>query len=106
MPYNVLSSLRLEAPEDLRDTVWTAANLTIRNGGELVGLIPTRYPGTAERGDDFMKLSRSTSWEDLGGGAYAGLGQRLITTDQAEVSIMDARHFQFAEDAAEDAVDG
>jgi len=106
MPYNVLASLRLEAPVDLRDTVWTAANLTIRNGGELVGLIPTRYPGTAERGDDSMKLSRSTAWEDLGGDAFAGLGQRLITTDQAEVSIMDARNFQFAEDAAEDAVDG
>lgn len=106
MPFNVLASLRLEAPEDLRDTVWTAANLTLHNGGELVGLIPTRYAGTADRGDDAMKLSRSTAWEDLGGEVFAGLGQRLFATDQSEVSIMDARNFQFAPDETAGAADG
>lgn len=106
MPFNVLSSLRLEAPVDLRDSVWTPANLTIHNGGELVGLIPTRYPGTTERGDDAMKLSRTTAWEELGGEAFGGLGQRLFATDQAETSIMDARNFQFAPDASEVAVNG
>ncbi|OSQ51924.1 type VI secretion system accessory protein TagJ [Marivita geojedonensis] len=96
MPFNVLSSLRIEPPADLRDTVWTGANLTLKNGGELVGLIPTRYPGTAERGSDAMKLSRVTEWEDLGSDTYAGLGQRLLTTDKTEVSLMDTRNFQFA----------
>ncbi|MCR9108569.1 type VI secretion system accessory protein TagJ [Marivita sp. XM-24bin2] len=96
MPFNVLSSLRIEAPEDLRDTVWTAANLTLKNGGELVGLIPTRYAGTAERGSDAMKLSRVTEWEDLGSDTFAGLGQRLLATDTTEVSLMDTRNFQFA----------
>lgn len=96
MPFNVLSSLRLEPPQDLRDTVWTPANLTLLNGGELVGLIPTRYAGTAERGSDLMKLSRVTEWEDLGNETFAGLGQRLFATDTADTPIMDARNFQFA----------
>ena len=96
MPFNVLSSLRIDPPQDLRDTVWTAASLTLKNGGELVGLIPTRYAGTAERGNDAMKLSRVTEWEDLGSDTFAGLGQRLLATDQAEVSLMDTRNFQFA----------
>lgn len=96
MPFNVLSSLRIEPPQDLRDTVWTAANLTLQNGGELVALIPTRYAGTAERGSDAMKLSRTTEWEDLGNDMFAGLGQRLLTTDQSDVSLMDTRNFQFA----------
>lgn len=96
MPFNVLSSLRLDPPQDLRDTVWTAANLTLKNGGELVGLIPTRYAGTAERGNDSMKLSRVTEWEDLGSDTFAGLGQRLLATDTSEVSLMDTRNFQFA----------
>jgi type VI secretion system protein ImpE len=96
MPFNVLASLRLEAPADLRDTVWTAANLTLQNGGELVGLIPTRYAGTAEHGDDAMKLSRITQWTDLGGDTFCGLGQRLLTTDQGDVPLMDARNLQFA----------
>ena len=110
MPFNVLASLRIEPPQDLRDTVWTAANLTLLNGGELVGLIPTRYAGTVERGSDAMKLSRVTEWEDLGNGTFAGLGQRLLTTDQTEVSLMDTRNFQFApvnvDAAGEVGVDG
>ncbi|NNE52589.1 MAG: virulence protein SciE type [Sulfitobacter sp.] len=96
MPFNALASLRIDAPADLRDTVWTAVNLTLHNGGELVGLIPTRYAGTAARGDDAMRLSRSTQWEDLGEGLFAGLGQRLLTTDQADIALMDARKLQFA----------
>lgn len=96
MPFNVLSSLRIDPPQDLRDTVWTAASLTLKNGGELVGLIPTRYAGTAERGSDAMKLSRVTEWEDLGSDTFAGIGQRLLATDLSEVSLMDTRNFQFA----------
>lgn len=96
MPFNVLASLRIDPPQDLRDTVWTAANLTLQNGGELVALIPTRYAGTAERGSDSMKLSRSTEWEDVGNQTFAGLGQRLFVTDTTEVSLMDTRNFQFA----------
>ena len=43
-----------------------------------------------------MKLSRTTEWEDLGNDMFAGLGQRLLTTDQSDVSLMDTRNFQFA----------
>ncbi len=96
MPFNVLSSLRIEAPEDLRDTVWTAVNLTLNNGGELVGLVPTRYAGTVATGEDAMLLSRTTQWNDLGEGLFAGLGQRLLVTDAAEIPLMDARNIQFA----------
>lgn len=96
MPFNVLSSLRIEAPEDLRDTVWTAVNLTLKNGGELVGLVPTRYAGTVATGEDAMLLSRTTQWDDLGEGLFAGLGQRLLVTDAAEIPLMDARNIQFA----------
>jgi len=110
MPFNVLSSLRIDPPQDLRDTVWTAAHLTLQNGGEMVALIPTRYAGTADRGTDAMKLSRVTEWEDLGNDTFAGLGQRLLTTDQAELSLMDTRNFQFApvtaDAAGEVGVDG
>lgn len=106
MPFNVLSSLRIEAPEDLRDTVWTAANLTLNNGGELVGLIPTRYAGTVATGEDAMLLSRTTQWDDLGEGLFAGLGQRLLVTDAAEIPLMDARNIQFAAPSGSAAPDG
>jgi type VI secretion system protein ImpE len=106
MPFNVLSSLRFDPPVDLRDTVWTAANLTLRNGGELVGLIPTRYAGTAERGTDAMRLSRTTRWDDLGDGLFAGLGQRLFATDGGDHALMDLRNLQVMAAADGDEGDG
>jgi type VI secretion system protein ImpE len=35
--------IEIDAPADLRDTVWTAATFTWANGAQAVGLIPTRY---------------------------------------------------------------
>ncbi len=91
LPFNKISSLEIEEPSDLRDAVWTAATLTLPNGGEIVALIPTRYAGTTTDGDDAAKLARATQWSDAGADTYVGLGQRLLTTDQADYALMDLR---------------
>ncbi len=91
MPFDAISSVAFEDPADLRDLVWTPATLTLANGGEVVGLIPTRYAGTAERGDAAEKLARSTTWTDAGAETFVGLGQRLFTTDQGDTALMDVR---------------
>src|SRR5580765_8165726 len=46
VPFARVSSVTLEAPEDLRDLVWMPAHLQFENGGESLSLIPTRYPGS------------------------------------------------------------
>ncbi len=94
MPFNVLSSVRCDPPADLRDAVWTAAQLTLQNGGEFVGLIPTRYPATLAQGDDQAKLARSTSWMDAGAETFVGIGQRLLATDFGDTAVMDLRNLQ------------
>ena len=91
MPFSAISSLKVDAPEDLRDSVWTAANMTLQNGGEFVALIPTRYVGTPETDDAAAKLSRATTWTDVGHDTYVGFGQRLLTTDQSDIALMDLR---------------
>ena len=101
MPFNAIAELRVEAPEDLRDTVWTAAQLKLQNGGEFVALVPTRYVGTPAAGDDAAMMARATTWTDLGEDTFVGNGQRLLTTDQSEIAIMDLRHLVM--DAAEGA---
>jgi type VI secretion system protein ImpE len=105
MPFDAMASLRLDPPEDLRDAVWTAASLTLRNGGELVALVPTRYAGTVASGDSTAMLSRRTTWRDAGDETFVGIGQRVLTTDQGDTALMDARHLQFA-GAAETDGDG
>ena len=94
LPFHAIGSLRVEPPEDLRDAVWTAAHLTLQNGGEHVVLIPTRYAGTASEGNNAQLMSRATDWVDAGDGAFTGIGQRLIATNDGDFALMDMRNLQ------------
>ncbi len=114
IPFSAISRLEVEAPADLRDAVWTPATMTTANGGEIVALIPTRYAGTVENGDDAAKLARKTEWVDLGHDTFVGVGQRLLTTDLGDHAIMDIRKIRLhttpggddADDGADDGADG
>ncbi len=91
VPFANLSEIVIEAPEDLRDVVWMPVHFMFSNGGESVGLIPTRYPGSEASDDSLLALSRKTIWNEVASGAYHGLGQRVIATDAGDVPLMDVR---------------
>lgn len=91
IPFNRLAQIDLEPPKDLRDAVWMPAELLFANGGQVVALIPTRYPGTALAGGDALALARATDWREVSPGVFHGLGQRLWTTEAAEHALMDVR---------------
>ena len=91
MPFTSIATLRCDPPQDLRDAVWTAANLTLRNGGEFVALIPTRYVGTTVSAGPAARLARATEWMDVGTDTFVGMGQRLFATDAGDVALMDLR---------------
>ena len=105
MPFNAISRIRSEPPRDLRDAVWTPVNIVLRNGGDIVAMLPTRYAGTAEHGTDAEKLSRATNWIDAGGETFVGRGQRLLATDAGEVALMDLRELVIHHADAEPAAD-
>lgn len=102
VPYGRLVEIRLEKPVDLRDLVWSPAIVRLHNGGEVYGLIPTRYPGSETSDDGAIRLARKTEWRDLGADCFAGLGQRVLATDAEECPLLDARTIRFGppEDAA------
>jgi len=91
VPFDRLAQVEITAPEDLRDAVWMPANFQFSNGGEVVGLIPTRYPDTELAAGDALALARRTEWREAPGGAFVGLGQRLFTTDAGDHALMDTR---------------
>ena len=91
LPWQNLQKVNIEQPEDLRDFVWMPANFRFTNGGETVGLIPTRYPGSESSDDEAVCLARKTIWEDRGGDLFLGLGQRMFATDTQEHPLMDVR---------------
>ncbi|MEO7152753.1 MAG: type VI secretion system accessory protein TagJ [Burkholderiaceae bacterium] len=95
IPFSRLSRIRFEPPEDLRDCVWTAAQLMFENGGETVALVPTRYPGSEASVDGLICLSRKTEWRDAGAERWFGLGQRVFASDLGEHDLMQARLVQF-----------
>ncbi|HZN25613.1 MAG TPA: type VI secretion system accessory protein TagJ, partial [Burkholderiales bacterium] len=94
VPFHRVRSIRIEDPADLRDTVWMPAEFRWANGGQVVGLIPTRYEGTAAAADDALRLARRTEWIEQGEGAYVGLGQRMFATDVGEYALMDVRSIE------------
>ncbi|MET0335230.1 MAG: type VI secretion system accessory protein TagJ [Rhizobacter sp.] len=100
VPFEALSAVTVDEPEDLRDMVWAPAHLTFANGGESVALIPTCYPGTREQADGKLKLARGTEWLPSGNEQYAGLGQRIISTSSAELGLLEVREIKLAAPAA------
>jgi len=99
VPFSRLSRLDIEAPTDLRDVVWMPAHFAFTNGGEAVGVIPTRYPGSETSADPLIRLARKTIWLETGPDTYVGEGQRLFATDAAEFAVMDVRSILFTGDA-------
>jgi type VI secretion system protein ImpE len=97
VPMHRLAHLELDAPADLRDFVWTPATVTLANGGTNVALIPTRYPGSEAQDNNAIRLARATEWTELAPGSYAGLGQRMFATNEADISLLDLRDLRFAE---------
>ena len=91
IPVSSLRRVVVEPPADLRDLVWAPAHLELPNGGQMVALLPARYPGSASEADAALRLARRTDWLELAEGQFRGLGQKLVTTDAAEVGLLEVR---------------
>jgi type VI secretion system protein ImpE len=91
VPFSNIHKITFDEPEDLRDLVWMPAYFTWLNGGESVGLIPTRYSESELSENNQILMAGLTEWVELSEGNYQGLGQRLFTTDQKDYPIMDTR---------------
>lgn len=91
IPFQRIQVIALEQPADLRDFVWMPAQFTWANGGETVGLIPARYPGSHASADPLVQLGRKTEWLESEAETCVGVGQRILATDQDEYPLLDIR---------------
>jgi type VI secretion system protein ImpE len=107
IPFESIARMKFEPVRDLRDLVWTPVELMLQNGGEMVALIPTRYPGTEAVADGQLRMARKTEWLEqpgggastghepaLRGGSCVGCGQRLLATDQGEHALLEVRSIE------------
>ncbi|MCJ7814438.1 MAG: virulence protein SciE type [Xanthomonadales bacterium] len=95
IPMNRIAAIEIEPPEDLRDLVWIPGQFSWANGGQSIGLIPVRYPGSERSADSATVLARRTEWEEQSDDTYTGLGQRLFATDKSEYPLLDVREIRF-----------
>ena len=95
VPMARVARVSIEPPTDARDLVWLPATFRWTNGGEAMGLIPTRYTGSTATSEAQLLLARRTDWAALGPDHYAGLGQRVLTTDADEFGVLDVREIVF-----------
>jgi type VI secretion system protein ImpE len=100
VPFERIQRVVVEPPSDARDLVWVPAQFMWSNGGEAMGLLPVRYPGSELSTDAAIRLSRKTEWRELGGeintnpnnnNLWAGLGQRVLTSDAEEFGLLQVR---------------
>lgn len=105
LPFDHIQLLELEPPTDLRDLVWLPGRLTLRNGGQHVVLVPSRYPRSYGQADERLALASLTTWEAIGEDAYAGLGQRSWVSDVDDHAFLSVRRMERAE-AADAGTDG
>jgi type VI secretion system protein ImpE len=106
VPFDHIRTINIEEPADLRDRVWMPAYFTWSNGGETVGLIPTRYPGSNLSDDPQIRLAAKTEWREMPAETYLGEGQRLLATDGGEFPLMDIRAIELETEETDQAADG
>jgi len=99
VPVHRVATLTIEPPEDLRDMVWIPGIFSWANGGQAVGLIPVRYPGSQNSDNDALALARLTEWQELPAQTFCGLGQRMLATDENDYALLDVREIKFDAEA-------
>jgi type VI secretion system protein ImpE len=89
-----LAEIKIDAPVDLRDTVWAVCTLRLKNEGEQAALIPARYPIRPSLADALL-LARMTEWTNAGSDTWCGHGQRMLTSDSGDHALLDVRSITF-----------
>lgn len=96
IPFTGIARVVVEPPADARDMVFLPATFTWTNGGEAVGFLPSRYPGSHASDDDAVRMSRQTVWQQLDESTWVGRGQKILCTDAAETGVLDVRELSLA----------
>jgi len=91
VPLHRIRRMSTEKPTDLRDAVWLPAQFVWANGGNAVGFVPSRYPGSEKSDDSAIRLARRTDWVEGEAGLFLGLGQRMFATEADDYPLLDTR---------------
>jgi type VI secretion system protein ImpE len=99
IPFEHITSIQMEAPTRLRDTLWvpaavcTGAAFKGRELGEV--LIPAIYPFSWKQSNEAVWLGRVTEWAADDEGREYPSGQRILMVGGKEVPFLEIRSLEF-----------
>jgi type VI secretion system protein ImpE len=95
MPFDQVTRISSEGPQDLRDTVWYPVQIVFKAGHSAAGFLPARYPGSEESADDAVRLGRVTNWQECEWGQQ-GIGQKLwMFSEGDELGLLEIQNLTF-----------
>jgi type VI secretion system protein ImpE len=100
LSFEHISSVRVEAPSRLRDTLWAPA--IVRPSESFSGLelgealLPVIAPLTWQLESGNLRLGRVTEWYELEDGAQVPFGQKLLLVDGEEFPMLELRELEIA----------
>jgi type VI secretion system protein ImpE len=100
IPFEHLTSIEMEAPKKLRDTLWTpalvqaASTFNEMDLGEV--LIPAIYPFSWKDANEAVCLGRVTEWSADDEGREYPSGAKMLLVDGEEVPFLEIRSIEFA----------
>lgn len=77
VPFEQVRTLRLHPAAGILDIAFRAGEVFLTDGRTLSVVVPTRYPGSADAGDDYA-LGEAADWSD-DGGLVCGVGAKVLT---------------------------
>jgi len=98
LPFHLLSTVAIEPPAKLRDTLWISARLVPSEAykgaefGEV--LLPVLTPGTQDHPEGTVRLGMETRWEIPAlstEGNEVPFGQKLLLVDGEEIPLLEVR---------------
>jgi len=98
LPLAHIATVRMEAPQRLRDLLWAPA--LVHTGPAFKGtelgevLMPVLSPLSFRHPDDAVKLGRSTVWEKQEDGDTIPFGQKMLLVDGEEFPVLELRHLE------------
>jgi type VI secretion system protein ImpE len=95
VPWEQVQFLQVPPPRNLRDLLWTPAQLASFDGqlGEV--FLPALYPGSGAHADDLVRLGRKTEWLEPGAGIVRGAGRKLFLVGDDARSLPELGELQF-----------
>lgn len=100
IPFNQITQLEIEAPQQLRDLIWARASIETIDG--FVGniFVPVLYHDSAEQENEAIKLGRMTDWIEVGANVWRGVGARLFLVGESDKTLFEINKVEFTPQAS------